>query len=323
MERTACIDVGTNTALLLVADLDPESGRILPVEHRQTIVRLGQKVDEGRVICREALDRLVSCMSEYAELCRSLGVANIAAAGTSALRDASNREEIIGEVRRVTGIELRCISGHEEAELTFFGAVAGMAGVQEPFTVIDIGGGSTEIIMGTTTAVERSTSIDIGSVRLTERFFTTLPPAPGQYEAARNEINRLLSANLAPFFASRQEVFGVAGTLTTIVQVTLGDLRFNPEKVHGYRLEYDHVHRLLERLRTMSLQEIEALGIPEGRADVILMGTMILHQFMRLLGVGSVTVSIQGLRFGMAQKEMLRLRPFDRPGRPARPKRPA
>jgi exopolyphosphatase/guanosine-5'-triphosphate,3'-diphosphate pyrophosphatase len=308
MERTACIDVGTNTALLLVADLDPQSGRIVPVEHRQTIVRLGQKVDEGKVIRREALDRLIGCLSSYRELCNSLGVRNIVAAGTSALRDASNRNEIIEEVRKSTGIELRCISGQEEAELTFFGAVAGLPDVPEPFTVIDIGGGSTEVIMGTASEVSRSVSMDIGSVRLTERFFTALPPSPSEFEAAREEINRQLTASLPPFFAARHEVFGVAGTLTTIAQVSMGELHFVAEKVQGFRLEYDQVHRLLEKLRTMALPEITALGIPEGRADVITMGTLILHQFMRLLGVGTVTVSIQGLRFGMAQKELQRLR---------------
>ncbi|NTU67780.1 MAG: Ppx/GppA family phosphatase [Chlorobiaceae bacterium] len=308
MVRIACIDVGTNTALLLVADLDPVSGRIVPVEHRQTIIRLGQKVDEGRLVCREALDRLVACMSEYAGICRSLGVSKVIAAGTSALRDAANRDEVIGEVLRTSGIELRCISGSEEAELTFFGAVAGMPAVPEPFTVIDIGGGSTEVITGTTTAVERSVSIDIGSVRLTERCFTTLPPTPAQFEAARDEINRMLTANLAPTSCSGQEVFGVAGTLTTIAQVCMGELRFDPKKVHGYRLGYDQVHRLLERLRPMPLPAVVALGIPEGRADVILMGTLILHEFMRLLAIDNITVSIQGLRFGMAQKELLQLR---------------
>ncbi|NTW52233.1 MAG: Ppx/GppA family phosphatase [Chlorobiaceae bacterium] len=308
MERTACIDVGTNTALLLVADLDPQSGRIVPVEHRQSIVRLGQKVDEGRLIRREALDRLIDCLKAYRKLCDSIGVRSMVAAGTSALRDAANRNEIIEEVEKATGIELRCISGKEEAELTFFGAVAGMANVPEPFSVIDIGGGSTEVIMGTTSSVDRSVSMDIGSVRLTERFFTSLPPSPAEFEAARQEINRQLAANLPPFFAARNQVFGVAGTLTTIAQVSMGELRFVAEKVQGYRLGYDQVHHLVERLRTMTLPEIAALGIPEGRADVITMGTLILHQFMRLLGVGSVTVSIQGLRFGMAQKELQRLR---------------
>jgi len=308
MERTACIDVGTNTALLLVADLDPQSGRIVPVEHRQTIVRLGQSVDEGKVIRREALDRLIDCLSSYRELCNGLGVRNIVAAGTSALRDASNRNEIIEEVRKATGIELRCISGHEEAELTFFGAVAGMPNVPEPFTVIDIGGGSTEVIMGTASEVSRSVSMDIGSVRLTERFFTALPPSPAEFESAREEINRQLASSLSPFFAARHEVFGVAGTLTTIAQVSMGELHFVAEKVQGFRLDYENVHRLLEKLRAMALPEITALGIPEGRADVITMGTLILHQFMRMLGVGSVTVSIQGLRFGMAQKELQLLR---------------
>ncbi|HWR00459.1 MAG TPA: Ppx/GppA phosphatase family protein [Chlorobaculum sp.] len=308
MERTACIDVGTNTALLLVADLDPRSGRILPVEHRQTIVRLGQKVDKGRIIKKEALDRLMNCLSAYRKLCDDLGVRNIVAAGTSALRDASNRDEIIDEVRKATGIEIRCISGKDEAELTFFGAVAGMTDVPEPFTVIDIGGGSTEVIMGTTSGVSRSVSMDIGSVRMTERFLGSLPPSSAEFGAAREEINRQLTTNLSPFFAARSEVFGVAGTLTTIAQVSMGKLRFSAEKVQGYRLGYDQVHRLLERLRTMELPEIVALGIPEGRADVITMGTLILHQFMRLLGVGAVTVSIQGLRFGMAQQELRRLR---------------
>ncbi|NTV02334.1 MAG: Ppx/GppA family phosphatase [Chlorobiaceae bacterium] len=318
MERTACIDVGTNTALLLVADLDPVTGRIVPVEHRQTIIRLGQSVDEGRVICREAIDRLVACMSEYAELCRSLGVGEVVAAGTSALRDASNRDEVIGEVLRGTGIGLRCISGTEEAELTFFGAVAGMPEVPEPFTVIDIGGGSTEVITGTADAVARSVSIDIGSVRLTERFLTGMPPAPGEFEAAREEIDRLLSANLASFSTPKQEVFGVAGTLTTIAQVCMGEKRFDPEKVQGYRLGKDQVDRLLERLSSMQLHEVVGLGVPEGRADVILMGTLILHRFMLMLGIERVTVSIQGLRFGMAQKKLVEL-PYFRQTRNTRP----
>jgi len=308
MERIACIDVGTNTALLLVADLDPSTGRIVPVEHHQTIVRLGQNVDEHRLIQPEALERLTTCLTSYSELCRKLGVQRIEAAGTSALRDAANRNEIVESVSRSTGIDLHCISGEEEAKLTFFGAVAGLESVPEPFSVIDIGGGSTEIIMGTREKVERSVSIDIGSVRMSERFCRSLPPTPEEYLAAKEEIDRHLAANLPPFFSARNQVFGVAGTLTTIAQVSMEDKRFDPVKVQGYVLEYEAVHRLLDRLRTMKLDEIVALGIPAGRADVFTMGTLILHQFMRMLGVGTVTVSVQGLRFGMAQQELQRLR---------------
>ncbi len=309
MNRIACIDVGTNTALLLVADLDPKTGAILPVEHRQAIVRLGQKVDEGRRVCREAIDRLTACMTTYAERCRELGAATIVAAGTSALRDAANRDEVIAAVAGATGITIRCITGREEAELTFFGAVAGMPALPGNFTVIDIGGGSTEIITGSSDSVQQAVSINIGSVRLTERHLTAQPPSAAQFDAARDDIDLQLSRELAPSFAaSGNAVFGVAGTLTTIAQVSMDERRFIPEKVHGFQLGIDHVHQLLERLRSASLAEIVGLGIPEGRADVILMGTLILHRFMLHQGVDTVTVSIQGLRFGMARQELLRLR---------------
>lgn len=306
-ERIACIDVGTNTALLLVADLDAAASNIVTVDHHQTIVRLGQKVDEHRMIHPEALDRLTACMTEYRNLCDGLGVQRILAVGTSALRDAANRDDIIAAVKGETGIEIRCISGDEEAALTFFGAVAGLPEVPEPFTVIDIGGGSTEIIMGTVEQVDSAVSMNIGSVRMTERFCAAQPPSPEEFEAAKKEIDCNLARSLPPFFAGRQQVFGVAGTLTTIAQVCLGDRHFDAAKVQGYRLEYDAVHELLDRLRAMKLDEIVALGIPEGRADVFTMGVLILHQFMRMLGVGSLTVSIQGLRYGVAQQELQKL----------------
>ena len=307
MERISTIDVGTNTALLLIADLCPESGQIHPVYHQQTIVRLGKNVDEEKQIDQAALERLLTCMNAYRDISRTHGATKIIAAGTSALRDAKNRKEIIDEVLKTSGIELTCLSGKEEAELTFFGAVAGMSQIPEPFTVIDIGGGSTEITMGTMDEVMSSVSLDIGSVRLTERFFTALPPARKEVEAARTEINRILTASLCPFFAAREHLYGVAGTLTTLAQLAMGSRIFVAEEVHRFSLSYTEADILLEKLLQMDLTEIVALGVPEGRADVLPMGALILRQFMRLLGVSSVTVSIQGLRFGIAQKELLRL----------------
>lgn len=307
MKRVSCIDIGTNTALLLIADLEPESGAIIPVLHRQTIVRLGQQVDEWKLIGSDALSRLLACMHEYRTLSEEHGSETIIAGGTSALRDAANREEVIAAVRMQTGIAITCISGTEEAELTFFGAVAGLNDLPETLAVIDIGGGSTEISMGSPEGVEKSISMDIGSVRLTERFFSSLPPSAEEFEAAREEIDRVLGASILPFFASRESVYGVAGTLTTIAQVSQGLKHFDARKVQNYPLDYGEVHRLLEQLRNSALEEILALGIPDGRADVITMGTLILHQFMRLLGVAELRVSIQGLRFGLAQQELLRL----------------
>lgn len=307
MKRVSCIDIGTNTALLLIADLEPESGTIIPVYHKQTIVRLGKNVDAKKVIDHEALQRLIDCLSDYRRTSNKYDTEEIIATGTSALRDAKNHLVVINEVARETGITIQCISGQDEAELTFFGAVAGMNDIPELFAVIDIGGGSTEISMGSSSAVTESISLDIGSVRLTERFFTILPPHQQEFEAAKAFINEKFTSNILPFFAAREHVYGVAGTLTTIAQVTQGMKNFDALKIHNFPLRYNDVHAFLEKLQSCNLEQIINLGIPEGRADVITMGTLILHQFMRLLGIDEIRVSTQGLRFGLAQKELLRL----------------
>ncbi len=307
MKRVSCIDIGTNTALLLIADLEPESGTIIPVFHKQTIVRLGKNVDAYKIIDPEALQRLINCLEDYRSIISEHGCEAIIAAGTSALRDAGNRQDIIKNIAARTGITIECITGGEEAELTFFGAVAGMDDIPELFTVLDIGGGSTEISMGSLCGVTESVSIDIGSVRLSERFFTDLPPSRKEFDAAKSAINEALTSGIIPFFASRTHVYGVAGTLTSIAQLAQGLKHFDAMKVHNYALGYQNVHSILETLKKSTLEEIIELGVPEGRADVITMGTLILHQFMRLLGIPEIRVSIQGLRFGIAQKELLRL----------------
>ena len=307
MKRVSCIDIGTNTALLLIADLEPESGTINPVYHKQTIVRLGKNVDADKIIDQAALQRLIDCLSDYRRISDTHNAEEIIAAGTSALRDAKNHFEVISGVAKEAGISIRCITGQEEAELTFFGAVAGMSNIPALFTVIDIGGGSTEISIGSTTALEKSVSLNIGSVRLTERFFTTLPPPQQELAAAKKSINELLTSSMLPFFAARKHVYGVAGTLTTIAQVSQGLKHFDALKVHNYPLSFHEVHNFLEKLKESNLEQIIQLGIPDGRADVITMGTLILHQFMRLLGIEEIRVSIQGLRFGLAQKALLHL----------------
>ncbi len=376
MKRVSFVDIGTNTALLLIADLDQDNNRILPVLHRQSIVRIGKNVDEQKIIDHAALQRLIQCMLDFRETSKTHDALSIMAAGTSALRDAKNRMEIIDEVVRESGIVIKTLSGEEEAAMTFTGAVAGMEDIPERFTVIDIGGGSTEITMGNvdhieesvsldmvdvshryfSTApsdvyngkpfgyifhsgncagmediperftvidigggsteitmgnvdhIEESVSLDIGSVRLTERFFTAQPPSEEELHAAKEKIDSTFTSTIEPFFSGREQVFGVAGTLTTIAHLVSGEKEFDPEKVHNYPLRYDQVKQLLEELQSLTVEQITRKGIPEGRADVITMGTLILHQFMRLLGVPEIQVSIQGLRYGLALKELQRLR---------------
>ncbi|UZJ37551.1 Ppx/GppA phosphatase family protein [Prosthecochloris sp. SCSIO W1103] len=307
MKRASFIDIGTNTALLLIADLDPVNNSIIPVLHRQTIVRLGKNVDEQKIIDHVAMQRLIQCLLDFKELSKEHKAERIVAAGTSALRDAKNRMEIIDEVVMASGIVIKTLSGEEEAALTFTGAIAGMENAPERFTVIDIGGGSTEISMGDMACLDQSVSLDIGSVRLTERLFSDQPPSETEFYAAKEEIDRMFTGNLEPFFAGREHVFGVAGTLTTIAKLVSGQKEFDPAKIHNYPLHYNQVRQLLEELKSLTIEQIIGRGVPEGRADVITMGTLILHQFMRLLGVQEITVSIQGLRYGMALKELQQL----------------
>lgn len=307
MKRASFIDIGTNTALLLIADLDPVNNRIIPVLHRQTIVRLGKNVDEQKIIDHVAMQRLIQCLLDFKELSKEHKAERIVAAGTSALRDAKNRMEIIDEVVMASGIVIKTLSGEEEAALTFTGAIAGMENAPERFTVIDIGGGSTEISMGDMACLDQSVSLDIGSVRLTERLFSDQPPSETEFYAAKEEIDRMFTGNLEPFFAGREHVFGVAGTLTTIAKLVSGQKEFDPAKIHNYPLHYNQVRQLLEELKSLTIEQIIGRGVPEGRADVITMGALILHQFMRLLGVQEITVSIQGLRYGMALKELQQL----------------
>lgn len=304
----SCIDIGTNTALLLIARLDLKHGTIKPVCHRQTIVRLGQQVDASGIIQPEAIERLISCMKLYARLGNGYGVEETIAVGTSALRDATNRTEVIAEVEKESGLHISCIPGAEEADLTFIGAVAGMEEVPSHFTVIDIGGGSTEISTGSLAAPGSRISLDVGCVRLTERFFQALPPSETAYEAARRTVASVLSASLSIPEGGWGRLYGVAGTVTTIAQLDLGETSFDPDRIHTRVVDIDAVGRILEELKHQTLEGIVAMGIPPGRADVLLVGVLILHEFMHRYGIASVQASIQGLRFGLAVRELERLR---------------
>ncbi|MBC8044361.1 MAG: Ppx/GppA family phosphatase [Rhizobacter sp.] len=304
MERIAVIDIGTNTALLLIADLDHKTNRVVPVLGRQEIIRLGRGVDENRVIHKVALERLMICLENYRTVIYEQGVSRIIATGTSALRDAANREEILNEVKRNAGINIELLSGEAEAELTFKGAIAGFSNLPSRMLVLDIGGGSTEIVLGSPTQVIEMTSIDIGSVRISERFFKHSPPTDEEFAAAKAFLTVEFANQLSHFITARENVFAVAGTATTVAQLVQGHQVYLPEAIHGYALRYENTRALLEILKQCSASEIEEMGVNHGRADVITAGALILHQFMRIFGSKQVTVSDQGLRYGVAMREL-------------------
>ncbi|NTV46644.1 MAG: Ppx/GppA family phosphatase [Chlorobiales bacterium] len=307
MERLAVLDIGTNALLLLVAELDVQNAGLQTVYNQQEITRIGKGVDEDRRINREAIERLVTCLQMYKPVIEKYGATRTIATATSALRDAKNRDEVIQTVYDRTGIQIELISGKDEANMTFLGAIAGWKSLPERFLVVDIGGGSTELALGNANGILDSQSFDVGAVRLTERFFKHVPPKPEEIEAAKEFLSDLLVPELARFIEGRQAVYAVAGTPTTLAKVVQNMPEFVAERIHGYKLRYDDVHRFLGRFQESTPEEIVGMGVEQGRADIMTAGTLILHQVMRLLGAPEVTVSAQGLRYGVALRELNRL----------------
>jgi len=307
----AAIDIGTNTLLLLVAEID-ENGSIRQMEHQQRLPRLGRDVDRTGAIGIAAFDRIAWIVREYKNLAQQLHADKIITCATSAVRDASNRDEFRNFIEKSTGIGLEILSGDEEAVLSYRGALSGV-NRPGPFVVLDIGGGSTEIIYqqpggGNGNAVLHRFSLQIGAVRLTERYFKHDPPLPAEIESAKSLIVEELSQIRNPGFQNLTLV-GVAGTVTTLACLDQGLEEFDVEKVAGFTLTGEHVAQWISRLTGMTAREISALSnTTSGRADILTAGTLILHEVMSHFRFPSVVVSERGLRFGVVLREWERSR---------------
>ncbi len=297
----ASIDIGTNTVLLLIACVD-DAGAITPIVYDQRIPRLGKGVDATRTLQPEAMQRVVDVLLEYRAMCQAHHADRVIVCGTSALRDAQNREEFATLIRSATGFTLEVLSGEEEAYWTYRGAVSGVPGVHRA-TVVDIGGGSTEITIGTKEAILRAVSLDIGSVRLTERHFLHDPPTEAELAMAiahvKDELLRVDADDLAGTTA-----IGVAGTVTSLAILAQERKEFSIEAVTNYHLSKEQVHRLFHRLQTMPSAKIRELSaVLEGRSDVILAGTLILRELMEHCSFQEIIVSERGVRYGLVLRE--------------------
>jgi exopolyphosphatase/guanosine-5'-triphosphate,3'-diphosphate pyrophosphatase len=304
--RLGTIDIGTNTILLLVADVSPD-GTATPVLELQELPRLGKRVDRNRRLLPGAMERSIQIIEEFATRAREAGAERIIACGTSALRDAANREEFSKLLGTRTGLALKVLSGEEEAERTYLGAVSDIvpAGSLEPCCVLDVGGGSTEVVLGRGQTVESAKSIDIGAVRLTERFFQTLPATAKAVREAQSFVRREITATARTTTANK--LIAVAGTPVTLASILLGRPRFDPIAVHGTMYSRDQLGNLMSSLETMPLGQIAKLPqVQAGREDVILAGTLILINAMDHFGVETMLVSNRGLRYGIALIDGLR-----------------
>lgn len=276
MTRVAAYDCGTNSLRLLVADI--ENGEITELARETRIVRLGQGVDATGEFAPEALERTFTVCEEYAEIVRDLEPESQRFVATSASRDAGNRNIFFSGVRGRLDVEAEVISGQEEAELSYLGATSGVGhtGAQPPYLVMDLGGGSTELVLGTH-SVEQSISMDIGSVRLTERHFRTNPPTRTEIAAAAADIDAAFDAAARSVDMTRaRSLVGVAGTITTITAAVLGLPAYQRDVIHGAELPPETLAATVESLLGMTRDErVELPYMHPGRADVIGAGALI------------------------------------------------
>ncbi|MDP9067507.1 MAG: Ppx/GppA family phosphatase [Actinomycetota bacterium] len=295
--RVAAIDVGTNSTRLLVAE--GQAGGFRSIERRMVITRLGQGVDERRVLAPEALQRTLATIADYAATCGELGVNKLRVTGTSAVRDAHNRDEFFDGVRHLTGTEAELLSGEAEATVTFLGALSDLPDAG-PVLVVDIGGGSTEFIGGEGRP-ERLVSLNIGCVRMLEKHLRTDPPAPEELEALREEVRGEIDAVVDELeVPPGARLVGVAGTVTQLAALKAGILVYDPDVTHHAVLTHGDVRMLARRLESLTYTQRKRIkGLEPGRADVIVAGAEILLCVMEAFDAPEVLTSEKDILDGL------------------------
>jgi exopolyphosphatase/guanosine-5'-triphosphate,3'-diphosphate pyrophosphatase len=299
--RVAAIDCGTNSLRLLVADIDVEAGRLVDRHRQMEIVRLGQDVDRTGRLAPEALERTFAVCDRYAAVIRELGAERIRFVATSASRDAENRADFVDGVLARIGVEPEVATGDEEARLSFSGATRGLVGAEPPYLVVDIGGGSTEFVLGTSSPVA-ARSVDVGCVRLTERHFADDPPTQAEIDALVVDVDAAiaLAAEVVPLHEAHTLV-GLAGSVTTVTAVALGLEEYDASRVHGTRLSAATVRETSERLLAMTHDERAQIAvIHPGRVDVLNAGVLVLRRIMEASGLDEVLVSEHDILDGIA-----------------------
>jgi exopolyphosphatase / guanosine-5'-triphosphate,3'-diphosphate pyrophosphatase len=306
----AALDVGSNTVLMLVAELG--AGGIRPLDDLMKITRLGRGVDRTGMLDAGAAALSLDAIAEFVERARALGAQKILTAATAALRDAHNGPGFIDQVRARTGVKLEIISGQTEAQLNLLAAVHSLGlDPAQSMVIVDIGGGSTELIRAEAGAQPAMVSLQIGSVRLTERLVRHDPPAPEEreliYRTVRGQLEPLGWSNFRP-----SQMVGVAGTVTTVGAVATGLRTHDHAAIHGFRLTGEQVAETARRFFSLTVaQRKELPGMVEGRADVICAGAAILDSVIQFFRVPGVTVSDRGVRWGLVYRDLEALRGSD------------
>jgi len=297
--RVAAVDIGTNSTRLLVADV--ADGRIADVERETRITRLGEGVDARRRLLPVPIARVRNVLTDYRRTAETLGAEHTLAIATSAMRDAENGEAFLGEIEWSYGFRTRLLSGHDEALMTYRG-VTSERHLHEGTVIVDIGGGSTELVAGDDAAVRWHDSLDMGSVRLTERFLHGDPPARDELDACAGAVRALLAERVPDEVRdATTSAIGVAGTITSIAALALGLDEYDRERVHGSHLSAQALGEQLERLAEVPLAERRTLRpLDPDRAPVIVAGAVIVRETLAFFGLDELEISERDILDGAA-----------------------
>jgi exopolyphosphatase / guanosine-5'-triphosphate,3'-diphosphate pyrophosphatase len=297
VERVAVIDIGSNSTRLLVADVG--DGRVTPVERRSTVTRLGRGVDLSGQLAAEAIEAACAAVDPYVATVEELGAEKVDAIATSAVRDATNGSAFVAELRERFALSARVLDGEEEARLTYLGATSETAPTA-PTLVIDIGGGSTEMVVGEGRHIDWHVSLQAGVVRHTERHFVHDPPTPVELEALATDLRGLIEAARAGAPVAEAGI-AVAGTPTSLAAIELELEPYDPRRVHGHVLELRSIQRMLSLLASTPLeQRTQIRGLHADRAPTIVAGVVALVEAMRAFDLERITVSEHDILYGAA-----------------------
>jgi exopolyphosphatase/guanosine-5'-triphosphate,3'-diphosphate pyrophosphatase len=297
--RVAAVDIGTNSTRLLVADI--HAGRIEDIKRETRVTRLGEGVDERHRLLPVPVARVRNVLSDFRRQLESLGAERTLAIATSAIRDADNGEAFLGEVEWSYGFATRLLSGHEEAMMMFRG-VTSERELGAGTVIVDIGGGSTELVAGGPDGVHWHDSLDIGSVRLTERFLDSDPPTAAELESCATAVRALLSERVPEEIRSgTRSAVGVAGTITSIAALALGLEEYDRDRVHGFELTAEALREQLDRLASVPIAERRRLRpLDPERAPVIVGGAVIARETLAFFGLAALEISERDILDGAA-----------------------
>ena len=298
--RVAVVDIGTNSTRLLIADV--ENGTVDQIERRTTVTNMGRGVDHTGLICSDAIEDVCSVIADYKARYEEMGAERVMAIATSAVRDAANGEAFIAELRERFGLHAQLLTGEEEARLTYLGATAERP-ADGTTLVFDIGGGSTELVIGSGRDVGFHVSLQAGTIRQSERHLTADPPHTHELEDLAADIRNLIERAIAAQPESGRPVraIAVAGTPTSLAAIDQELEPYDPGRVHGYQLGLHRIQRMLSRLSALPLAErLRVPGLHPGRAPTIVAGTVILVQVMRAFGLQEIEVSELDILHGSA-----------------------